>query len=113
MVQPIQAAQGQEYGKAQEQEEAQRQIPLPTMNTVKPGGMGDFARPTEMPEESVTTPMDPMAQMSIEEDQYSVKMARMMPYLLEAASRPTASPSTRAIVNQLALQIPPISITEG
>ena len=54
-----------------------------------------------------------MSQMSIEEDQYSLKMARMMPYLLEAASRPTASPSTRSIVNQLALQIPPISITEG
>jgi|TARA_B110000914_G_scaffold225317_1_gene245625 hypothetical protein len=113
MAQPIQTAQGQEYGKAQQQEQAQRQVPLPTMDTIKPGGMGDFSRPTEMPEESVTTPMDPMSQMSIEEDQYSLKMARMMPYLLEAASRPTASPSTRSIVNQLALQIPPISITEG
>lgn len=48
-----QAAPGQQYGQAGAQEAAQRQIPLPA--TPEPGAGGAFDRPTENPQEAVTT----------------------------------------------------------
>lgn len=63
--QPVQVAAGQAYGERQAQEQAQRAVPLPAAPPVQvsppspapaalPGSFGDFARPTERPNEPLT-----------------------------------------------------------
>lgn len=57
-----QAATGQTYGKATEQMEAQRAVPMgrspvearPSRPRPKPGGLGPLNRPSERPEEPIT-----------------------------------------------------------
>ena len=105
--QPVQTATGQAYGQARQQEEAQRAMPLPSMN---PGEAGDFLRPTERPGESIMTPPSPAQApppKQTGDSSWNQKLAVMLPYLLEEASRPTASPQTRYIVNQLSYMITP------
>lgn len=54
------AVKGQTYGKASEQLAAQAAVPMaappstPPVPRVAPGGLGDFTRPTEIPEEPAT-----------------------------------------------------------
>lgn len=108
--QPIQAATGQQYGKATEQRESQEVVPLPQNigPTARPGDAGPLLRPTEFPNEPVMSPMNniPIADRDSGDD-YSMKVAKIMPQLLEAASKPTASPSTRNIVNQWKAMVTP------
>ena len=113
-TQPAQAATGQQYGQAGEQLASQEAVPLPQNiePMMRPGEAGPLLRPTENPQESV---MAPMAVISLPDpdgnQDYSEKIARLMPILLDAASRPTASPSTRNIVNQWKSLVGPISDT--
>lgn len=58
----MQAARGQTYGKAKQQMEAQRAVPMarqpteimPERPRVRPGDLGPFGRPTERPNEPIT-----------------------------------------------------------
>ena len=64
----IQAATGQTYGKATEQRNAQRAVPMaappteatgqPQMRRPMPGSLGDLTRPTERPNEPITAGAD-------------------------------------------------------
>jgi len=106
--QPIRTATGQEYGQVQQQQESQRAIPLPKM---RPGDQGGLLRGSERPNESIMQP--PGSKVAIPAQKvgssdYNRKLAVMMPYLLEEASKPTASPQTRFIVNQLSLMVAPL-----
>ena len=109
--QPARAATGQQYGKATEQLESQQAVPLPQNiePTMRPGEAGPLLRPTDHPEEPINAPMvdAPLAHRDSDPG-YSAKVARLMPILLDAASKPTASPSTRNIVNQWKSLVGPI-----
>ena len=106
--QKIQTATGQEYGAAKEQEEMQRQAPLPEMagpTQVRPGDMGSPTRPTERPLEGVTTPAAPQLQ-AIPDPQYSEKIARILPTLLPLASSPYVGEDTKQIINKMISMVP-------
>lgn len=68
---PVQAASGQPYGARIAQERAQQAVPLaapprpapppvtgPALAAPAPGGLGDFLRPTERPNEPLTSGID-------------------------------------------------------
>jgi hypothetical protein len=106
--QKIQTASGQEYGAAKAQEDAQREMPLPEMppaNQIPPGSMGDLLRPSERPDEAVTTmpksmPTQPM------ESPFSEKIARIIPTLLPLADSPYVGDDTRQIINKMISMVP-------
>jgi len=105
--QPIRTATDQEYGQVRQQENAQRAMPLPQM---RPGEMGNLLRGSERPNESIMEPPNRstgVPEQKTGDSDYNRKLAIMMPYLLEEASKPTASPQTRFIVNQLSLMVTP------
>lgn len=105
--QPIQTATDQEYGQVRQQEDAQRAMPLPQM---RPGERGSLLRGSENPNESVMQSPRPNTTPPAQrtgDSSFNQRLAVMMPYLLEEASKPTASPQTRFIVNQLALLATP------
>ena len=104
-----QAATGQQYGKAKEQLDSQAAVPIPqnVEPLMRPGGAGSWTRPTELPNQPIMTPRGSSQTPEVGESDYSVKIARLMPQLLEAASKATASPSTRNIVNQWKALITP------
>jgi hypothetical protein len=59
----VQTATGQTYGKATEQRNAQKAMPMGASPSdvrpaVAPGGLGAFGRPTERPEEAITAGVD-------------------------------------------------------
>lgn len=59
----VQTATGQTYGKATEQRNAQKAMPMGASPAdaapqVAPGGLGAFARPTERPQEPITAGVD-------------------------------------------------------
>jgi len=110
--QSAKASTGQQYGKATEQLESQEMIPLPqnVEPSVRPGSAGPLLRPTEFPNQPISAPMsdNPIADRDSGDD-YSLKVARIMPQLLEAASKPTSSASTRNIVNQWKAMVTPLN----
>lgn len=120
-AQKIQVAGGQEYGKRQEQEEAQRALPMagapappappaPSAGSGPlPGSFGPLTRPSERPGEPLTTgiPMGagpgPEA-LSMSRFQANPDLEALAPYLpvLELmASQPNASPASRNLVRRL------------
>tara|TARA_B100000427_G_scaffold150943_2_gene125690 strand:+ start:925 stop:1281 length:357 start_codon:yes stop_codon:yes gene_type:complete len=106
--QKIQTATGQEYGQAQAQEEAQREIPLPEMapaNAIAPGSMGSLLRPSEKPDQPVTAMPESMPTQPAEPP-FSEKMARILPALLPLANSPYVGDDTRQIVNKMIAMVP-------
>jgi len=106
--QKIQTATGQQYGVAGEQEEMQRQAPLPEMpapTQVRPGELGALGRTTERPAEDVTSPAGPQMQQ-IPDPQYSEKLARVLPTLLPLANSPYTGDDTRQIINKMISMVP-------
>lgn len=53
-AQPVRATKGQEYGKRQQQENAQRALPL-SRAALPPGSLTPLAAPTDRPTEPITT----------------------------------------------------------
>ena len=106
--QKIQTATGQQYAAAAEQEEMQRQAPLPEMpapTQVRPGQLGALDRMTERPTETVTSPAGPQLQQ-IPDPQYSEKLARVLPTLLPLANSPYTGDDTRQIINKMISMVP-------
>jgi hypothetical protein len=105
--QKVQTATGQQYGAAKEQEDMQRQAPLPempTMQRAKPGQAGAFSRPTERPNELVTAPLPP--QNVNQPSPFSPKIARVLPTLLPMASSAFVGEDTKEIINKLIAMVP-------
>lgn len=103
--QKVQTAQGQQYGQAKEQEEAQRIISLPQMEqpTVPkqtPGGM-PFSRASERPNEAVTAQMGPQEIANVASPQRRFDAMRALVALEPMASVPGASPHLRNTVRRL------------
>jgi len=106
--QKIQTATGQQYGAAGEQEEMQRQQPLPEMpapTQVRPGDLGSPTRPSERPLEAVTTPPSPQSER-MATPQYSEKIARILPILLPLASSPYVGEDTKQVINKMISMVP-------
>lgn len=106
--QKIQTATGQQYGAASEQEEMQRQQPLPEMpapTQVRPGDLGSPTRMTERPNEAVTVPAPPQ-NGPMPDPQISDKLARIIPTLLPLANSPYVGDDTRQIINKMISMVP-------
>jgi hypothetical protein len=108
MGQKIQTATGQEYGAAKEQEEMQRQAPLPEMpapNRARPGEAGPLGRTSERPGEPVTASAPPMESQA-PDPQRSEKLARILPTLLPMANSPYVGEDTKQIINKMISMVP-------
>jgi len=140
MRQPVQVISGQQYGQRQALANAQRTIPLPnTTGTpppaapvatpaapaappptpaaapMPPGGAGAFNRPTERPDEPVTTglpygpgPGPEAVQANVNQDALDVQhWQRYMPQLEFMASQPDASQSMINFARRVRSMLPP------
>lgn len=108
--QKMQTATGQQYGQAQQQEEAQRVVPLPEMPSPRLSadpsqrpGAAAFARRSERPNESVTTRGGAtQSVMSQAQSQQQRQRAMNMLLMLEPlASRPGADIKLQNTVRRL------------
>ena len=103
--QKIQTVRDQEFGKAGEQAAAQALIPIASQNTPGPAaarpGAQPFNRPTERPNEPVTTPgvFDPAPPEADEQRRF--RAAMQLPILESMASQRGASPHLRNSVRKL------------
>ena len=101
---------GQPYGQAKAQQEALAAVPMEEAISpmapapVSPGGFGDLMRPTQLPSQPITAEADvqPIATMP----QKSVNVARIMSSMLQLASSPLASPSTRRVGRAMQQLVP-------
>lgn len=101
---------GQAYGQAKAQEEALAAVPMEEAISpmaappMVPGGDGNLMRPTQLPQQPVSAVANvpPVATMP----QKSVNVARIMSSMLQLASSPLASPSTRRIVRAMQQLVP-------
>ena len=103
--QRVQTAQGQQYGQAKEQEEAQRIISLPQMEQPKmpqqrPGAAA-FARPSERPNEAVTAQIGEREMQDAASPQRRFDAMRALIAMEPLASVPGASPHLRNTVRKL------------
>lgn len=111
--QKVQTVQGQQYGEAMQQEQAQKLVPLAqdpdlVAPKMRPGSL-PFARPTERPNEigrgstavrSGRMPMDDVERM---------KIMSILPILSEIASMPNASPHLRNTVRMMRSKLGQVS----
>ncbi|MAH50406.1 hypothetical protein CMI37_31585 [Candidatus Pacearchaeota archaeon] len=110
--QKVQTAPGQTYGKALEQEEAQKVAPLPQQPVPRmaPGSQGGLTRPTERPRQPITAgaPVGPgggpemVAQPptgAVEE--LSERLRTYLPILETKAAQPDASANFRMFVRRV------------
>ena len=103
--QKVQTAQGQQYGQAQKQEEAQRIISLPQMEQPsvprqRPGQMA-VNRASDRPNETVTTQIDSAGMANVANPQRRFDAMRALVALEPLASVPGASPHLRNTVRRL------------
>ena len=100
--QATRVATGQQYGQAQQQEEAQAAMPLPEMPkpSMRPGA-APFARPSERPNEPVTTAGFAEQAMRSPSDDQRAKVMAILPMIEEMASSPYASPYLRNTARRL------------
>jgi len=103
--QKVQTAQGQQYGQAKEQEEAQRIISLPQMEQPKMPqqrpGAAPFARPSERPNEAVMAQVGEQEMANVASPQRRFDAMRALIALEPMASVPGASPHLRNTVRKL------------
>ena len=103
--QKVQTAQGQQYGQAKEQEEAQAVVPLPKMEQPKMPqqrpGAAPFARPSERPNEAVTAQIGEREIADIASPQRRFDAMRALIAMEPLASVPGASPHLRNTVRKL------------
>ncbi|MAL46961.1 hypothetical protein [Hyphomonas sp.] len=97
--QKVQTAQGQQYGQAKEQEEAQQIISLPQMQqpspaTMAPGSMA-FAGRSQMPNEPVTAKGAMPAATPRTDPTQEFKVQQFLAVTSELVSQETASPWLR------------------
>jgi hypothetical protein len=101
---------GQGYGQAKAQEEALAAIPMEESISpmaapkVAPGGDGPLNRPSQLPTQPVTTAADVVPRPN--SPLKSPNMGRIMSSMLQLASSPLASPSTRRVVRAMQAQVP-------
>lgn len=103
--QAVRTAQGQQYGQAKAQEDAQAVVPLPEMEqprpaTMAPGSM-PFAGRSQRPNESVMTPGSPPDMAAAVSPQRRFDAMRALVALEPMASVPGASPHLRNTVRKL------------
>lgn len=115
-AQKIQAAPGQGYGQAKQQEDAQRAVPLPdrfnqtveSAAAMKPPAGGLLA-PSARPNEPITAGLgarpQPARNPGVNPD--AASLAKQLPLLEAIASQPGATVSMRNLVRRLRSQIPP------
>ena len=101
---------GQGDGQAKAQEEALAAVPMEESISpmaapkVAPGGDGPLNRPSQLPTQPVTTAADVVPRPN--SPLKSPNMGRIMSSMLQLASSPLASPSTRRVVRAMQAQVP-------
>lgn len=113
---PKQEFQGQPYGAATQQAQAQQVAPVAAPPMPAPGSLGAFNRPTERPDEPITAglPSGPgpgpevLGALGEEPDQGELRdMAVYLPMLEMLASLPDSTMATRNFVRRLRGAVPP------
>lgn len=101
---------GQPYGQAQAQRQAQQATPRPP-SFPPPGSMGDFAGPTQRPDEPLTAgadvgpgPGSNVLPSPVSED--LIAMKQWLPTLEFAASQPSATPTFQNWVRRMRGSMP-------
>lgn len=106
------AAPGQQYGKAKEQIEAQKVVPLPAQPAVPAPGAMPFDRGSERPNEPVTAGLPvgsgpgPEALGPMGEARDMLAWKQYLPMLEHLASMPGSTTTTRQFVRRLRSQMP-------
>lgn len=101
---------GQGYGQAKAQEEALAAVPMEEAISpmaapkMVPGGDGPLNRPSQLPQQPIMSMSDAQPVATI--PQKSTNVARILPAMLQLASSPMASPSTRKIVRAMQQLVP-------
>ena len=103
--QKVQTAPGQTYGKALEQEEAQKVAPLPQQPVPRmaPGSQGGLTRPTERPRQPITAgaPVGPGGGPTGAVEELSERLRTYLPILETKAAQPDASANFRMFVRRV------------
>ena len=110
------AAKNQTYGKATEQMESQRAVPMgagPTQVQGPTPGGALFSRPTERPNEPVTNGIDmgdgagseALAMRQPDDTNFRAAISSYMPVLAYVSDLPNTSPETRKAIRQLRDQL--------
>ena len=112
MGQKVQTATGQQYGQAKAQEEAQAEIPLPSIQDVLPAmrpGEKPVKRPSERPNEPVTAAPGQLNVPTPEDTEFRRKRSlSLLPVLEQMASEPFASPQLRNLVREMKMFVGPL-----